>query len=1382
MNKHSLSVWICIAFAASACVVLLLRIPAVSPFSGQTTSAPPTGASAPSGAGGTIPRPATPHAKDLPPGPLPARENRESAHAAATDAASPRKRAWDSRYLAALGHPRENAPIRFELVAGIFASGTVQQVETRSGEVIRISGHLTAPETGRFFFQKQPLPGKAGDFVGLVEFPASLKAYRIEPTGPGGASELVERRLDEVICLMMPCVDDGMRNALDIGEIPPLEPQDVPDIVPPYNSGIISLQSLPGAAGVLYIDYRGGYTPTWGGIAYEKPSASNAQIKDVWKRVAEDYMPFNVNVTTDIRVYESAPENSRQRVIVTPTKTAAPTAGGVAYMNSWNWTGDTPCWAFYATGKSAAEVISHEAGHTLTLGHDGRIDPYNEGYFGGHGSGATGWAPIMGVGYYKPVAQWSKGEYAYANNAEDDLAKITANNNRVDYRPDDTGSALAGARHLDIATDFSAFAEGVIETTGDTDALRFTTAGGAVTLTALPVGGDWADLAIQATLADSADTVIASNSPQGSLSAAISTNLAAGTYTFRVTGAGRNSALTNGFSDYASLGYYTVTGRVSGARLATYLTVSEGSASGTFVGAVPPAVPNGDPLIYMIETGNVANAFSLDNTGALRVANAAALNYETFASNTQFTVRMELFVTISNTVTPALTETGRRVVVQILDVNEQPAVTGFNATILAHTLPGTAVGTVTGSDADAYSFLTYSILSGNSGNAFAVSSSLGTLTVAADIDAATQTVYTLTVRAVDNGTPAQTNTATARVTVVPNASGLRPGSISYAAYDAIGSGTYVSNLTQHARFPYDPDWEGQYALFEGPTGRADAYGAVMRGYLIPPASGTYTFWIATDDNGELWMSTTTNPAAMTRIAYLDGYASSRQWTKYSTQKSAARALIAGQAYYVEARMKEGGGGDHVAVAWVGPATANQTNVISGLYLAPYFMNYVPHPSGFTNAIRRNLQTGAKVGRISVADVNPDDTAAFAITAGNTGETFSVDGDGWVRIRDDAALLTAASPVTLTLRATDSGTPARSGTATAQITLLATNALSSATPRRELFYNIGGGSAVGDLTGNAKYPGRPDALASLTNFATPVNIAESYGSRIRALITVPTNGDYRFFIASDDASQLKFSRTGNPGLAQTIASVNGWVNANVFTQYTAQVSALQTNLVAGQTCYLEALHKEGGGGDHVSVAWAGPGLTGTNIIDGTYLTPLDINSDPALTNQTLRVSCTNLTGHWIGRVAVTDSPLDTLSFKITAGNAGSTFAIDPDTGDLFLASTALTSSQAQNLFALTVNVQDSGYGGLYPLHAKAASVTVLVLGPPAMSTFSRQGEGLRLVWGSLPGLRYQLQSATNLIAPTWVNVGSPVTGAGTPLTNDFSVGAEPSKFFRLLLLE
>src|ERR1039457_4133710 len=354
-------------------------------------------------------------------------------------------------------------------------------------------------------------------------------------------------------------------------------------------------------------------------------------------------MPFNINVTTDIKIYQAAPENSWQRCICTPTTTAAPGAGGVSYMNSWNWTGDTPNWSFYSTGKAAAEVVAHECGHCVGLGHQGNN---TSGYDTGHaGPGTTGWAPIIGAGYYQPVTEWAKGGYLNANNTEDELNIITTQNNNVAYSADDTGATLATARYLEVYSGYTASAEGVIETTGDTDAFRFTTAGGAISLTASPVAtNDWANLAIMATLADSTDTIIASNNPQNVLTASIATNLPAGTYTFRVTGAGRNNPFTNGFSNYASLGYYSITGTVAVATQTTRFTIAENSPNGLIVGPASATNLGVDALNYFIVSGDTSNTFALDNNGVLTVTNAATLDYEALARNTQLAVQFEMFV------------------------------------------------------------------------------------------------------------------------------------------------------------------------------------------------------------------------------------------------------------------------------------------------------------------------------------------------------------------------------------------------------------------------------------------------------------------------------------------------------------------------------------------------------------------------------------------------------------------------------------------------------------------------------------------------------------------------------------------------------------------
>jgi hypothetical protein len=1222
--------------------------------------------------------------------------------ASATKVAVTSKRAWDYRFLETLASAAVGTPIRFELTDGVFAAGTIQHMEQVGGVVIRVTGQLTAPEAGRFFFQKQTLPGKQGEFAGLAEFPASKSAWRIEPSGPDGKSELVKRRLDEVICMLPPPSPEAL--AADAQEMPPLEPSDVPDYVPPHNGGIISLQSMPGAVGVLYIDYRGGYTSTWGGIAYEKPNVSNAQIKDVWKRVAEDYMPFNINVTTDIRVYQAAPENSRQRCIVTPTTTAAPGAGGVSYLNSWNWTGDTPNWSFYSTGKSAAEVISHEVGHAVGLNHDGRITP-SEGYYGGQGSGTVGWAPIMGVGYYQPVAQWSKGEYTSANNTEDDLSIIVNNNNAVDYRTDDTGSTLATARYLEVNSNRTVFAEGVIETTGDTDAFRFTTTGGAISLTASPVG-DWANLAIMATLANSNDTVIASNNVQTQLTASIATNLPAGTYTFRVTGAGRNDPLVDGFTNYGSLGYYSLSGWVTNGMATTRFTILENSTNGTSVGTVTATSPS--PTGYSIVSGNTNSAFAINNSGALTVANAAALNYEALATNTQLTVQYELFINITYADTN-LNETNRRVVVQVLDVNETPSVTGGAVTMLEHSAIGTEVLIATATDPDQYDFPAFSITAGNLGNAFAINTNSGQITVAADINVTSNTIYNLTVTVTDQGLPTRTNSVVVPVTVVNITAGYTPGRIVRTFFEGI-SGTAVSDLTGNAKFPNTPDSEQYLTAFDGLV-HGDSFGSTIRGYLIPPATGTYQFWIASDDSSELRLSTNESPANATAIASLSGSTSPYNWTANGSQQSVTKTLTAGQPYYIEARHKEGSGDDHVAVAWTGPGIATK-QVIPGLYLAPYYQNYAPKPVTATYSIRENAVPGQLVGVVTTADVNAQDTFSYAIIGGNTGGVFAINPvTGQLSVALPGLLNAITTPsYTLTIQSTDNGTPALNGSNTVTVNVLPASGISGTTIYQEIWTNIGSGTAVSALTNNANYPYKSNLRRALTSFDTGINYSDNYGSRIRAKFIPPTSDNYTFFITSDDASSLLFSTNVTGSGAAQIAYVSSWFAYSNWTANASQKSVAKA-LTAGQAVYLETLHKEGGGGDHVQVAYTNSTVTTLTVIPGSMLQPFDINAAPVFspTSYVYAVNAATATvGMVLGTVTATEPNGEPLIYAFLSGNAQGAFAINSSNGQITVANPAGLSNGS---FTLQAAAQDGGLGGEYPLGTAIASIRRSRVPPP-----------------------------------------------------------------------
>ena len=362
-------------------------------------------------------------------------------------------------------------------------------------------------------------------------------------------------------------------------------------------------------------------------------------------------------------------------------------AGGVAYLGSFNWNSDTPTYVFtqqLAAGneKYTAEAISHEVGHTLGLYHDGRTSP-SEGYYSGHGSGETGWAPIMGVGYYQNLTQWSKGQYLSANNTEDDLAIITSQNG-FGYKVDDTGSTLGTANPLSVSGT-AVSANGIIERNSDVDFFSFTTGAGVISLAIAPSGRS-PNLDILAELYNAAGTLVATSNPTDLLAASISATVSAGTYYLKVDGVGKGDPLGTGYTDYGSLGQYAITG-----------TIISGNAPPTLAIAATNAI--------QIEgnTGSKAFTFTVTRSGNTSGANTAnwavtgngtnAANATDFANNTL----------PSGTVSFAAGETSKVITVNVqgdttVEQNETFAVTLSNPTNGATLTTASATGTITNDD------------------------------------------------------------------------------------------------------------------------------------------------------------------------------------------------------------------------------------------------------------------------------------------------------------------------------------------------------------------------------------------------------------------------------------------------------------------------------------------------------------------------------------------------------------------------------------------------------------------------------------------------------------------------------------------------------------
>ena len=137
--------------------------------------------------------------------------------------------------------------------------------------------------------------------------------------------------------------------------------------------------------------------------------------------------------------------------------------------------------------------------------------------------------------------------------------------------------------------------------------------------------------------------------------------------------------------------------------------------------------------------------------------------------------------------------------------------------------------------------------------------------------------------------------------------------------------------------------------------------------------------------GELWFSTNSDAANKTLIAYQTSWAASREWTKYASQKSAAIPLVAGQSYYLETLQKENGGGDNLAVAWMGPAPFDTTNVIAAANLKQPFSGFSA-PRFNARPVDGSRRAGQRIPYAStladnVTDTNANETLAFAKLSG-----------------------------------------------------------------------------------------------------------------------------------------------------------------------------------------------------------------------------------------------------------------------------------------------------------------------------------------------------------------------------------------------------------------
>jgi PKD repeat protein len=323
-------------------------------------------------------------------------------------------------------------------------------------------------------------------------------------------------------------------------------------------------------------------------------ASEQAIIQEIWRRVAEDYAPWDIDVTTQDPGLESIRRTATSdtkygiRCVIggSSSQWLGSAAGGVAYIGSLGrsittttTTNDVPAYVFPVelsnNAKFISEAASHEIGHTLGLYHSSQTNG-NE-YYAGHAD----WAPIMGVGYYSNVVQWTKGDYPLSNNTQDQMYLITL---RIPRLADEHSATAATAS---VVTGETLVAGGVIYDRSDADWFKITAGQGIVNINGLAASPS-ANLKLSLSLIDEAGNVLATGASSG-MNSNLSVPVLGGNYYIVVDGVGTGDALT-AYTDYASVGRFSLSGSWSPVTVANVVPVALTSGTTPTSGTAPLTV------------------------------------------------------------------------------------------------------------------------------------------------------------------------------------------------------------------------------------------------------------------------------------------------------------------------------------------------------------------------------------------------------------------------------------------------------------------------------------------------------------------------------------------------------------------------------------------------------------------------------------------------------------------------------------------------------------------------------------------------------------------------------------------------------------------------
>ncbi|MBL0135869.1 MAG: cadherin domain-containing protein [Chitinophagaceae bacterium] len=711
--------------------------------------------------------------------------------------------------------------------------------------------------------------------------------------------------------------------------------------------------------------------------------------------------------------------------------------------------------------------------------------------------------------------------------------------------------------------------------------------------------------------------------------------------------------------------------------------INENSLNGTVVGTVVASDPNaGQTLTYSILSGNTNSAFSINaSTGVLSVSNSAALNYETITT-------FSLVVKVQDNGTVSLSNQAT-VTINVNNLNEAPIINSQTFAVNENSAVGTTIGTVTASDPDAGQSLTYSILSGNSNGAFSINTSNGLLKVAnaSALNYETTPSYALVVKVQDNGAGALSSQATVTINLININETPIILNQSFSVQENAANGTITGTIVAS-----DPD-AGQvltYSIVSGNTNTAFAINSASGVLTVANSSAlnfevltTFTLTVKVQDNGTgLLYSQASITISIINLNEPPTVASNQSFTlnPYSANGTIAGTVIAsdpdaGQS--ITYTIQSG----NTSSAFVINATTSVLSVANSTALNPTVnpvfnlvvratdngagylygqatvvcniastQNLPPVISNQAFSVSENSANGTTVGTVSATDPNAGQTLTYSIVSGNSNTAFALNSStGVLTVANSAALNFESNPL---------------------ITLVV---------------------KVQD-NGPGLLSNQANVSINITNVNEPPVISDDAFS----IAENSPNGTVVGYVTASDPE---------PGQILTYSIISGNTSSafaiNSSTGLLAVANSSGINYESTPLFFLTVKVQDNG--------------TGNLSTQGSIIIDLfNVNEPPVINSQSFSINENSSNGTLVGDVLASDPDGgQTLTYSILSGNIGSTFSINPLTGDLSVANQSSLNYESTVTYSLVIKVQDSNPVSL----SSQAVVTINVLNinePPVIT--------------------------------------------------------------------